>query len=116
MSNRIDDPDAEVTPDCVFVLQNARPKGAPGMPEAGYMPIPKKLAEAGVKDIVRISDARMSGAAAGAIVLHVTPESAAGGPLGLMRKGDAIELDVPKRGLTLHVLNEDCGLVSPERT
>lgn len=107
MSNRIDDPDIEVTPDCVFVLQNAGPKGAPGMPEAGYMPIPKKLAEAGVKDIVRISDARMSGTAAGTIVLHVTPESAAGGPLGLVRNGDEIELDVPERRLTLHVPEEE---------
>ena len=79
---RIDDPDSRREPDDVLVLRNAGPKGAPGMPEAGYLPIPKKLAQAGVKDMVRISDARMSGTAFGTIVLHVTPESAVGGPLG----------------------------------
>ena len=82
MTTRIDDPDLDVGPDDVLVLQNGGPKGAPGMPEAGYMPIPRKLAAAGVKDMVRISDARMSGTASGTIVLHVTPESAEGGPLG----------------------------------
>ncbi|MBE7204456.1 MAG: dihydroxy-acid dehydratase, partial [Parafilimonas terrae] len=85
MAARIDDPDLDVTADDVLVLRNAGPKGAPGMPEAGYLPIPKKLARQGVKDMVRISDARMSGTAFGTIVLHVTPESAVGGPLALVR-------------------------------
>jgi dihydroxy-acid dehydratase len=85
------------------VLKNAGPKGAPGMPEAGYIPIPRKLAQSGVKDMVRISDARMSGTAFGSIVLHVTPESAVGGPLALVRNGDRIRLDVPERRLELLV-------------
>jgi dihydroxy-acid dehydratase len=85
------------------VLKNAGPIGAPGMPEAGYLPIPKKLLEKGVKDMIRISDARMSGTAFGAIVLHVTPESAAGGPLALVKTGDRIRLDVPQRKLELLV-------------
>ena len=97
MARRIDDPDLDVAADDVLVLLNTGPKGAPGMPEAGYLPIPKKLAEAGVKDMVRISDARMSGTAFGTIVLHVTPESAVGGPLGLVRTGDRIRLDVEGR-------------------
>jgi dihydroxy-acid dehydratase len=97
MTNRIDDPDLEVTAEDVLVLQNAGPKGAPGMPEAGYLPIPRKLAQAGVKDMVRISDARMSGTAFGTIVLHITPEAAVGGPLGLVRTGDRIALDVESR-------------------
>ncbi len=83
MANRIDDPDLDVKADDVLVLRNAGPKGAPGMPEAGYLPIPRKLAQQGVKDMVRISDARMSGTAFGTIVLHITPESAIGGPLAL---------------------------------
>ena len=87
----------------MLVLRNAGPKGAPGMPEAGYLPIPKKLAAAGVKDMVRISDARMSGTAFGTIVLHITPESADGGPLGLVKTGDRIRLDVPKRSIELLV-------------
>jgi len=103
MAARVDDPDLDVTADDILVLQSAGPKGAPGMPEAGYMPIPKKLGAAGVKDMVRISDARMSGTASGTIVLHVTPESAAGGPLALVRTGDMIELDVPARRLHLDV-------------
>jgi dihydroxy-acid dehydratase len=77
---RIDDPDLDVTADDILVLRNAGPKGTPGMPEAGYLPIPKKLAQAGVKDMVRMSDARMSGTAFGTIVLHIAPESATGGP------------------------------------
>ncbi|PRD40612.1 dihydroxy-acid dehydratase [Phyllobacterium phragmitis] len=103
MAERVDDPDLDVDADDILVLQNAGPKGAPGMPEAGYMPIPKKLAARGVKDMVRISDARMSGTASGTIVLHVTPESAEGGPLALVRTGDVIELDVPNRRLSLTV-------------
>ena len=103
MTNRVDDPDLDVKADDVLVLRNAGPKGAPGMPEAGYLPIPKKLGRAGVKDMVRISDARMSGTAFGTIVLHITPESAVGGPLALIRNGDMIRLDVEKRRIDLLV-------------
>jgi dihydroxy-acid dehydratase len=103
MTLRVDDPALDVTADDVLVLRNAGPKGAPGMPEAGYLPIPKKLARTGVKDMVRISDARMSGTAFGTIVLHITPESAVGGPLGLVRNGDMIRLDVAKRSIDLLV-------------
>jgi dihydroxy-acid dehydratase len=103
LANRIDDPALDVTADSVLVLKNAGPKGAPGMPEAGYLPIPKKLGAKGVKDMVRISDARMSGTAFGTIVLHITPESAVGGPLALVKNGDLIELDAPKRRLELKV-------------
>jgi dihydroxy-acid dehydratase len=103
MTLRVDDPDLDVNADDVLVLRNAGPKGAPGMPEAGYLPIPKKLARGGVKDMVRISDARMSGTAFGTIVLHITPESAVGGPLALVRNGDMIRLDVSKRSIDLLV-------------
>jgi len=103
LAARIDDPQLDVNAGDILVLQNAGPKGAPGMPEAGYLPIPKKLAAKGVKDMVRISDARMSGTAFGAIVLHVTPESAIGGPLALVQNGDRIRLDVPGRSLELLV-------------
>jgi dihydroxy-acid dehydratase len=103
MTLRIDDPALEVNADDVLVLRNAGPKGAPGMPEAGYLPIPRKLARGGVKDMVRISDARMSGTAFGTIVLHITPESAVGGPLALVRDGDMIRLDVAKRSIDLLV-------------
>jgi dihydroxy-acid dehydratase len=97
MTLRIDDPKLDVKVDDVLVLRNAGPKGAPGMPEAGYLPIPQKLLRAGVKDMVRISDARMSGTAFGTIVLHITPESAVGGPLAIVKTGDMIRLDVAKR-------------------
>ena len=103
MTARVDDPALDVTADDVLVLRNAGPKGAPGMPEAGYLPIPKKLARTGVKDMVRISDARMSGTAFGTIVLHITPESSAGGPLALVRSGDMIRLDVAGRRIELLV-------------
>jgi dihydroxy-acid dehydratase len=103
LTSRIDDPALDVSADDVLVLRNAGPKGAPGMPEAGYLPIPKKLLAAGVKDMVRISDARMSGTAFGTIVLHVTPESADGGPLALVRDGDRIRLDVEARTIELLV-------------
>ena len=103
MAARVDDPDLDVTAADVMVLQNAGPLGAPGMPEAGYLPIPKKLAEQGVKDMVRLSDARMSGTAFGTIILHVAPESAVGGPLALVETGDRIRLDVPNRSLELLV-------------
>src|SRR3979411_105921 len=101
MTLRVDSPDLDVTADDVLVLRNAGPKGAPGMPEAGSLPIPMKLARAGVKDMVRISDARMSGTAFGTIVLHITPESAVGGPLALVRNGDMIRLDVAGRSIDL---------------
>ncbi|MDP9173164.1 MAG: dihydroxy-acid dehydratase [Planctomycetota bacterium] len=101
MTARIDLPDIDVNADDVLVLRNAGPKGAPGMPEAGYLPIPMKLARQGVKDMVRISDARMSGTAFGTIVLHITPESAIGGPLAVVRTGDRIMLDVEARRIEL---------------
>lgn len=103
LAMRIDSPDLDVSANDILVLQNAGPKGAPGMPEAGYLPIPKKLAQAGVKDMVRISDARMSGTAFGTIVLHITPESAENGPLAIVRDGDMITLDVEKRLLQLEL-------------
>jgi dihydroxy-acid dehydratase len=103
MTLRVDDPNLEVSADDVLVLRNAGPKGAPGMPEAGYLPIPSKLLRTGVKDMVRISDARMSGTAFGTIVLHITPESAVGGPLALVKTGDMITLDVAKRSINLLV-------------
>ncbi|MEU9889681.1 dihydroxy-acid dehydratase [Sphaerisporangium sp. NPDC051011] len=104
---RIDDPELDVRPEDILVLRGAGPVGAPGMPEAGYIPIPRRLAERGVTDMVRISDARMSGTAAGTIVLHITPEAAVGGPLALVRHGDLITLDVPARRLTLDVSEEE---------
>ena len=100
---RGDDPNLDVTADDILVLRNAGAKGAPGMPEAGSFPIPMKLARAGVKDMIRISDARMSGTAFGTIVLHVSPEAANGGPLALVKNGDRITLDVPQRRLELLV-------------
>jgi dihydroxy-acid dehydratase len=103
MAKRIDDPALDVEADDVLVLRNTGPKGAPGMPEAGYLPIPKKLARQGVKDMVRVSDARMSGTAFGTIVLHVVPESAIGGPLALLRTGDKIRLDVSARRIDMLV-------------
>jgi dihydroxy-acid dehydratase len=103
MSARIDDPDLDIDADSVIVLQNAGPQGAPGMPEWGQLPIPQKLLKQGVRDMVRISDARMSGTSYGACVLHVTPEAFVGGPLALVHDGDRIELDVPNRKLQLHV-------------
>jgi dihydroxyacid dehydratase/phosphogluconate dehydratase len=103
MNARIDDPDLRVTKDSVLVLQSAGPQGAPGLPEWGQLPIPKKLLKEGVRDMVRISDARMSGTSYGACVLHVAPESHVGGPLALVREGDLVELDVPGRKLTLKV-------------
>ncbi len=103
MANRIDDPALDVKADDVLVLRNAGPKGAPGMPESGYIPIPRKLAQQGVRDMVRISDARMSGTAFGSVVLHVCPEAAIGGPLALVRDGDMITLDVPNRRLDVDV-------------
>jgi dihydroxy-acid dehydratase len=107
MAARIDDPELPVTADSVIVLQNAGPIGAPGMPEWGQLPIPEKLLKAGVRDMVRISDARMSGTSYGACVLHVSPESFVGGPLALVQDGDLIELDVDARRLSLLVSDEE---------
>ncbi len=107
MLARVDDPDLPVTPDSVLVLQDAGPVGAPGMPEWGMLPIPKKLLEQGVRDMVRISDARMSGTSYGACVLHVCPESRVGGPLGLVRDGDLIRLDAEARQLDLLVAESE---------
>jgi dihydroxy-acid dehydratase len=103
LANRIDDPALDVTPADILVLKNAGPLTPAGMPEAGYLPIPQKLARAGVKDMVRMSDCRMSGTAFGTIVLHITPEAAAGGPLALVETGDRIRLSVSKRSLDLLV-------------
>ena len=107
MAARIDDPDLDVDENSVLVLQNAGPVGAPGMPEWGQLPIPKKVLAKGVRDMVRISDARMSGTAYGTCVLHVSPESFIGGPLALVRDGDVIELDIPARRLTLNVSDDE---------
>ena len=107
MMKRIDDEDLVVDENSVLVLQNAGPLGGPGMPEWGMLPIPKKLLTKGVRDMVRISDARMSGTSYGACVLHVAPESFTGGPLALVRDGDLIELDVARRSLNLGVGDEE---------
>src|SRR4030095_11684568 len=107
LAARIDDPSLPVTADSVLVLQNAGPLGGPGMPEWGMLPIPKKLLAQGVRDMVRLSDARMSGTSYGACVLHIAPESFVGGPLAFVRDGDVIELDVPARRLSLRVSDEE---------
>jgi dihydroxy-acid dehydratase len=107
LAARIDSPDLDVSQDDILVLRQIGPKGAPGMPEAGLIPIPKKLAKQGVKDMVRISDGRMSGTAAGTIILHVAPESAVGGPLSLVRTGDQIQLDVATRQLNMLVSDQE---------
>jgi dihydroxy-acid dehydratase len=107
LANRIDDPDLDVTPQDILVLKNAGPRSASGMPEAGYLPIPTKLARAGVKDMVRISDARMSGTAFGTVILHISPEAAVGGPLALVRNGDRIRVSVREQRLDLLVEEEE---------
>jgi dihydroxy-acid dehydratase len=107
LHRRIDDPALAIDETSVLVLKHVGPKGAPGMPEWGAAPIPARLLRKGVKDMVRISDARMSGTSYGTVVLHVTPESAVGGPLALVRDGDEIELDVPNRSLTLRVSDDE---------
>jgi L-arabonate dehydrase len=104
---RIDDPNLDIDGECVMVLKNCGPKGYPGMPEVGNFSIPRRLLAQGVRDMVRISDARMSGTAFGAVVLHASPESAVGGTLALVNDGDVIELDVPNRRLHLHVSEEE---------
>ena len=107
LHKRIDDEDLDVDENCVLVLKNCGPKGYPGMGEAGNMPLPPKVLRKGITDMVRVSDARMSGTAYGTVVLHVTPEAAAGGPLALVQNGDMVELDVEARKLHLHVSDEE---------
>jgi dihydroxy-acid dehydratase len=107
MAREIDRDDLAVTPDHVIVLKNAGPKGGPGMPEWGMLPIPKRLVQSGVRDMVRISDGRMSGTSYGACILHVAPESFVGGPLAFVRNGDEIEVDVAARRIHLHVAEEE---------
>ncbi len=111
---RIDDPDLDVDADSVLVLRGCGPRGYPGMPEVANLPLPRKLLEAGVRDMVRICDGRMSGTAYGTVVLHVSPEAAAGGPLGLIRTGDVIVLDVEGRRLDVEVPEEELAGRSPE--
>jgi dihydroxy-acid dehydratase len=107
MAREVDRDDLEVTPDHVLVLKNGGPKGGPGMPEWGQLPIPKKLLKAGVRDMLRVSDARMSGTSYGACILHVAPESFVGGPLALVQTGDEIEVDVAARRIHLHVATDE---------
>ena len=107
MAREVDRDDLDVTPDHVLVLKNAGPKGGPGMPEWGQLPIPKKLLKAGVRDMLRISDARMSGTSYGACILHVAPESFVGGPLALVQTGDEIEVDVAARRIHLHLADDE---------
>jgi dihydroxy-acid dehydratase len=112
---RIDDPDLEVDADSVLVLRGCGPKGYPGMPEVANLPLPKKLLEQGVRDMVRVCDGRMSGTAYGTVVLHVTPEAAAGGALALVEDGDWIVLDVPGRRLTLDLEQEELDRRAPNQ-
>jgi dihydroxy-acid dehydratase len=107
MAAEIDRDDLDVTPDHVIVLKNAGPKGGPGMPEWGMLPIPRKLLKAGVRDMLRLSDARMSGTSYGACILHVAPETFVGGPLAFVRSGDEIEVDADARRIHLHVSDEE---------
>ena len=116
MNARIDDPNLDVTPNSILVLRGCGPQGYPGMPEVGNMPIPRKLLEQGVRDMVRISDARMSGTAYGTVILHVSPEAAAGGPLGLVRNGDMITLDVPSRVLSVNISDQDLAARTPSQS
>src|SRR5580700_11634763 len=107
MAREVERDDLEVTPDHILVLKNGGPKGGPGMPEWGMLPIPKKLVKAGVRDMLRLSDARMSGTSYGACILHVAPESHVGGPLALVHTDDEIEVDADARRLHLHVPDEE---------
>jgi dihydroxy-acid dehydratase len=107
MKTKLADPELEVSADTVLILRNAGPLGAPGFPEWGMLPIPKKLLQAGVRDMVRLSDARMSGTSYGTCVLHIAPESAAGGPLALVQTVDEIEIDVPGRRIHWHVREDE---------
>jgi dihydroxyacid dehydratase/phosphogluconate dehydratase len=107
MKKAIDDPDLDVTKDHILILRNAGPQGGPGMPEWGMLPIPTKLVKQGVRDMMRISDARMSGTSYGACVLHVAPEAYVGGNLALVKNGDKITVDVPNRSIHLHVTDNE---------
>jgi dihydroxy-acid dehydratase len=107
MAREVERDDLDVTADHILVLKNGGPKGGPGMPEWGMLPIPKKLVKQGVRDMVRISDARMSGTSYGACILHVAPESFVGGPLAFVHTGDEIEIDVPARRIHLHVSDDE---------
>jgi dihydroxy-acid dehydratase len=107
LHTRIDDPNLSVDENSILVIKRMGPKGGPGMPEWGAAPIPEKLLKKGIRDIVRISDARMSGTSYGTVVLHISPEAEAGGPLALVKDGDEIELDVPNRRLTLRVPDQE---------
>jgi dihydroxy-acid dehydratase len=113
---RIDDPDLDVDADSVLVLRGCGPKGYPGMPEVSNMPLPKKLLEQGVRDMVRVCDGRMSGTAYGTVVLHVAPEAAAGGPLALVRTGDVVSLDVAARRIDLDVSEDELAHRTPNKT
>ena len=106
MHARINDPALPVDANSVLVLKNAGPKGGPGFPEWGQIPLPEKLIRAGITDVVRLSDARMSGTSFGTVVLHIAPESAIGGPLAAVRDGDEIELDVPSRTIDLCISSD----------
>jgi dihydroxy-acid dehydratase len=110
---RIDDPDLDVDADSVLVLRGCGPKGYPGMPEVSNMPLPRKLLEQGIRDMVRVCDGRMSGTAYGTVVLHVCPEAAAGGPLALVRSGDLISLDVPARRIDVDVPRDQLARRTP---
>jgi dihydroxyacid dehydratase/phosphogluconate dehydratase len=107
MKKAVDDPDLDVTADHIMVLRNAGPQGGPGMPEWGMLPIPTKLVKQGVKDMLRLSDSRMSGTSYGACILHVAPEAYIGGPLSLVKTGDLITVDVPGRSIHLEVSEEE---------
>src|SRR5690606_31737509 len=107
MKKAVEDENLAVTPEHVLVLRNAGPLGGPGMPEWGMLPMPKKLLKQGVRDMLRISDARMSGTSYGACVLHVSPESYVGGPLALIRTGDLITVDVPNRTIRVELSDEE---------
>jgi dihydroxy-acid dehydratase len=110
---RIDDPDLDVDADSVLVLRGCGPKGYPGMPEVSNMPLPKKLLEQGVRDMVRICDGRMSGTAYGTVILHVAPEAAAGGPLALVQSGDMISLDIERRRIDVEVPDDEWSARTP---
>jgi L-arabonate dehydrase len=105
--HKVDDPNLDVDPSCILVLKNCGPKGYPGFPEVGNFPLPRKILAQGVSDMIRISDARMSGTAYGTVILHTAPEAAAGGPLALVQTGDFIEVDVDQRRLHLDVTDQE---------
>ena len=114
LAARVDDPDLDVDADSVLVLRGCGPRGYPGMPEVSNMPLPKKLLEQGVRDMVRVCDGRMSGTAYGTVVLHVAPEAAAGGPLALVRTGDVVSLDVEARRIDVEVPDDELAARTPD--